>query len=280
MPELPEVETVRRTLAPHLTGRRILQTHIGEYRRTVATPDPERFCARMDGRSIVELGRRGKFLLFRLDSGDTVTVHLRMTGELSVAEPAAPTTPHMHLWFDLDDGRQLRYYDVRKFGRWSLITPAQFELFDQSIGPEPFDKELDEETFASMLRGRRRILKPLLLDQSFIAGIGNIYADEALFRAGIHPRRHSHELTADEAERLLCEIRWVLSSALEHRGTTLRDYRDGNGEPGENLSRLQIYSLNHDDPCPRCGARIVREVVGQRGTRFCPSCQPVKPRAR
>ena len=181
----------------------------------------------------------------------------------------------MHLWFDLDNGQQLRYHDVRKFGRWSLLTPEQYELFDQSVGPEPLDDAFLAEAFKAMLHSRRRILKPLLLDQSFIAGIGNIYADEALFQARVHPKRHSHELTEDEIVRLHTAIRSVLCSALEHRGTTLRNYRDANGEPGENLSRLRIYALNDGDPCPACATPVVREVVGQRGTKFCPFCQPI-----
>lgn len=274
MPELPEVETVRRTLQPHLRGRTIRQTHLGEYRRTVATPDPDLFCQKMDNQRISGTGRRGKFVLLHLDSGDTATIHLRMTGELSVTEPSLPIGPHLHLWFDLDNDLQLRYHDVRKFGRWSLLSPAQYQLFDQSIGPEPLDPGFGPETFQKMLHSRRRILKPLLLDQTFIAGIGNIYADEALFRAGIHPRRHSHDLSANETGRLFDEIRDVLSSAVEHRGTTLRDYRDGNGQPGENLSQLQIYSRKAGEPCPKCGTAVVRELVGQRGTRYCPSCQP------
>jgi formamidopyrimidine-DNA glycosylase len=275
MPELPEVETVCRSLKPWLTGRRVCRVHLGEYLRCIATPEPSTFAANIEGRTINDIERRGKFILIRLDSGVTATLHLRMTGELSVTTPETPFPPHVHLHFDLDDGHQLRYRDVRKFGRWSLLTPEQFQLFDQSIGPEPLDGSLTPETFANMLRSRKRILKPLLLDQRFMAGIGNIYADEALFRAGIHPRRNSSELTTEEASRLLDEIRSVLNSALENRGTTLRDYRDANGEPGENLARLQIYSRNAGEQCPRCGTPIVREVIGQRGTKICPHCQPI-----
>jgi formamidopyrimidine-DNA glycosylase len=277
MPELPEVETVKRTLEPHLADRIITRTHIGDYQRCIATPEPAQFCVRMNGRRIPGLGRRGKFVLIHLDSGDIVTVHLRMTGELSLATPEVPKGPHIHLWFDLDNGEQLRYHDVRKFGRWSLLTPEQFALFDASIGPEPLEDEFDAETFTRMLHSRKRILKPLLLDQAFLAGIGNIYADEALFRAGIHPNRRSHELSDAETERLYTSIREILLGALQHRGTTLRDYRDANGEPGENLSRLQIYSRSDGDPCPVCSTPVVRVVVGQRGTKFCPSCQPLLP---
>jgi formamidopyrimidine-DNA glycosylase len=279
MPELPEVETVRRTLAPRLNGRTILRVNLGDYHRCIATPEPAEFQTRLSGQRIVDTGRRGKFLTLRLGSGDAVTIHLRMTGDLSVSEPDLPAGPHLRLSLDLDDQIQLRFNDIRKFGRWSLLTAEQFDLFDASIGPEPFDPALDPSQFQTMLHGRRRILKPLLLDQTFIAGIGNIYADEALFRSGIHPRRHSHDLTKHEVSRLLKEIRDVLAGALEHRGTTLRNYRDGDGQPGENLAQLQIYSRAAGEPCPVCGTPVIREVVGQRGTKLCPTCQPM-PRSR
>lgn len=275
MPELPEVETVRRTLAPRLNGKTIIRANIGDYQRVIATPGPDEFLQRIAGDRIRDVGRRGKFLLLRLTSGDTVAIHLRMTGELSVVPATEPAGPHLHLTLDLDDQGQLRYHDIRKFGRWSLLSPEQFALFDEAIGPEPFDSSLDGARFYQMLHNRHRILKPLLLDQAFIAGIGNIYADEALFRAGIHPRRRSHELSETEADRLLREIREVLAVALEHRGTTLRNYRDGAGLPGENLAQLRIYSRASGDPCPVCGNPVVREVIGQRGTKLCPTCQPM-----
>lgn len=275
MPELPEVETVRRTLEPRLTGRVIEGASVGEYRPIVATPSAEEFEARMRGRTINAVGRRGKLLLLRLDSRDTVTIHLRMTGELSLVPASAPRGPHMHLHLDLDQSDQLRYYDIRKFGRWSLLSEAQYETFDRSVGVEPFDSGLSDARFHALLQGRKRVLKPLLLDQAFIAGIGNIYADEALFRSGIHPERRSNELTEAESGALLGAIRAVLLEALEHRGTTLRNYRDSNGQPGGNLPRLQIYSRAAGEPCPRCGGPVVRAVVGQRGTRYCPVCQPV-----
>lgn len=275
MPELPEVETVKRTLEPQLRNRRIERAILGEYKRTIATPQPDEFQQRIRGRTITGMGRRGKFILMNIDSGDTITIHLRMTGSLSLADPDAPADHHVHLRLDLENGQQLRYRDVRKFGRWSLLTPEQYTLFDESLGVEPFDPNLNGGRFHALLTSRRRILKPLLLDQTFIAGIGNIYADEALFRAGIHPRRRSHELSEDESSTLLREIRAVLTESLENRGTTLRDYRDGNEAPGENLARLQIYARAAGEPCPRCGGPIVREVIGQRGTKLCPRCQPL-----
>jgi formamidopyrimidine-DNA glycosylase len=275
MPELPEVETVKLTLEPRLIGRIVQRAVVGEYRRCVETPDPDEFTRRLHNRRITGMGRRGKFILINFDSGDTATIHLRMTGDLSIAPGDQPPGKHLHLYLELDGGEQLRFHDTRKFGRWSLLTPEQYQLFDQSLGVEPFDPGLDRETFADMLQRRKRILKPLLLDQTFIAGIGNIYADEALFRARVHPRRRSNELSTEEAGNLLREIRSVLASAIEHRGTTLRDYRDGSGQPGENLRQLRIYSRAAGDPCPTCGSPIVRQVIGQRGTKLCPRCQPL-----
>jgi formamidopyrimidine-DNA glycosylase len=277
MPELPEVETVARTLDPLLSGRTIVRVRLGSYQRCIATPAPDQFSSRIAGQTIEQVDRRAKFILLRLSSADVVTIHLRMTGDLSIQPPETPAGPHLHLSLDLDNDQQLRYHDIRKFGRWSLLTPEQFALFDQSLGPEPLDDDLDECRFRQMLHSRHRIIKPLLLDQSFIAGIGNIYADEALFRAGVHPRRRSHELTPAEIERLLRAIREVLREALENRGATLRNYRDGSGQPGENLSRLRIYARAEGDPCPVCGTPIVREVIGQRGTKLCPTCQPLEP---
>jgi formamidopyrimidine-DNA glycosylase len=275
MPELPEVETIRRTLEPGLLGRRIERAVVGVYRRCVATPGADEFEQRICGKTITGMGRRGKFIVIEFDSGDRATVHLRMTGDLSLADPGEPAGKHLHLQLDLDHGQQLRYHDTRKFGRWSLLTADEYQVFDQSLGVEPFDPCLTPARFSEMLRTRKRILKPLLLDQTFIAGIGNIYADEALFRAGIHPRRRSNSLSNEAAGALLREIRTVLSSALENRGTTLRDYRDGSGQPGNNLPLLQIYSRAEGDPCPRCGTPVAREVIGQRGTKLCPRCQPL-----
>ncbi len=273
MPELPEVETVTRTLAPLLCGRRIEQVDIGAYTRCIAAPDPASFAARIAGRMVTNLARRGKFIVIGLDSGDRVTVHLRMTGELAVTAPDAPIPQHTHLVMELSEGDQLRYTDVRKFGRWSLLSPDEYEAFSASLGAEPLDPLFTPEQFRDMLWSRKRILKPLLLDQTFITGIGNIYADEALFRARIHPGRRSHELSEAESVALYHTIRNVLTGALAHRGTTLRNYRDGNGQPGENLAQLRIYSRNAGDPCDECGNPVARLVIGQRGTMLCPVCQ-------
>jgi formamidopyrimidine-DNA glycosylase len=208
-----------------------------------------------------------------LSSGDTLAVHLRMTGELSIVSAATPQSRHHHLTLVLDDGRELRYQDVRKFGRiWLLDLKGLAEL-DRSLGPEPLDPRLTAEQFASKLAKHRRAVKPLLLDQTFIAGIGNIYADEALFHATINPLRPAASLTGAEATRLLDAIREILGDAIARHGTTIRSYRNGFGEAGTNQHHLRIYQRQAGDPCPVCGNPITRLVVAQRGTKLCPTCQ-------
>lgn len=275
MPELPEVENVRRSLSAAVAGATIAAVRLGAFTGCIAAPAPDEFVARVTGRRITGFGRRGKYLLIALDNGDTIAVHLRMTGELAVTSPEAPTGKHHHLTFVLDDGRELRFSDTRKFGRLTLLTPDEAAELDRSLGPEPLDDRFTAERFAAMLAARSRTVKALLLDQTFLAGVGNIYADEALFAAGIHPLRPANSLTLSEAARLLDAIRVTLAAAIDRGGTTLRDYRDGLGRPGNNQHYLHIYHLAEGDPCPRCGEPIARVVVAQRGTRFCPRCQPL-----
>lgn len=275
MPELPEVENLRQSLAATIAGATIERVELGTFTGCIGFPDPEVFATRVAGTQITAFGRRGKYLLIGLDSGDTITVHLRMTGELTVTTSEAPTHRHHHLTFILGDGRELRYADTRKFGRLQLLEPDELAELDQRLGPEPLDPDLTAARFADMLAKRTRAVKPLLLDQTFLAGVGNIYADEALFAAQVHPLRPANELTATEAERLLTAVRAALSDAIVRGGTTLRDYRDGLGRPGTNQNYLQIYHLADGQPCPRCGGPITRIVVGQRGTRLCPRCQPL-----
>lgn len=274
MPELPEVETLRRSLNATVRGATIAAVRFGDFTGCIAGPDPESFRRRITGRRITATGRRAKYLLLGLDSGDTLAVHLRMTGELLLAAPTTPQPRHQHLTFALDDGRELRFIDTRKFGRLRLLSPAELAELDASLGPEPLSESLTASEFARMLGARRRAIKPLLLEQTFLAGIGNIYADEALFGARIHPLRSADSITPSEAAALLGAIRETLGRSIERGGTTLRDYRDGLGRPGSNQHYLHIYDRAAGDPCPRCGTPIVRVAVAQRGTRFCPRCQP------
>ena len=274
MPELPEVETVRRTLAQALVGRRIIGVVFGAFTGCVAGVMPEALHEAVSGHRVVDVGRRGKYLLIGLDSARTLAVHLRMTGELRLVGSDFPESAYQHLAFQLDDGRELRFSDVRKFGRIRLLDPAALGELDQALGPEPLDPDLTAPRFAAMLAERRRAVKGLLLDQGFIAGIGNIYADEALFQAGIHPLRAASSLSPGEAGALLDATRCVLRQAIDHRGTTLRNYRDGLGGAGTNQLFLAIYGRPAGEPCPRCGSPVQRIVVAQRGTRYCPVCQP------
>jgi formamidopyrimidine-DNA glycosylase len=272
MPELPEVETVVTELRPHLVGRRILAADV-LWQRTLAAPDLPTFTGRLMDRQITGLGRRGKYLLFELDSGDTLIVHLRMTGRLEIVPDDSPARagPHARAWFDLSGGECLLFTDARKFGRiWLAQDPTEVVGV---LGPEPLDWDFDSDRLAGRLRRRRVAVKTLLLDQAVVAGIGNIYADEALFLAGIHPLRPGMSLSDDEIERLHAAIRQVLQEAISQQGTTLRDYRPPYGLEGAYQHQLRVYQQT-DQPCPRCGTPIERIRVTQRSTHFCPRCQP------
>jgi formamidopyrimidine-DNA glycosylase len=274
MPELPEVETTAADLRPQLLGRHIAGVHL-LWPRTLAQPDLPALEATLPGREIVSVGRRGKYLLIGLDSGAALIVHLRMTGRLAVVPDGDPVLadPHVRAWFDLADGHHLVFTDARRFGRiWLVADPAQVV---GQLGPEPLDWTFTVEELAERLRGRRGAIKAVLLDQTVVAGLGNIYADEALFLAGIHPLRSAAGLAADEIARLHAAIRLVLREAIGNRGTTLRDYRPPYGQAGQHQEHLRVYR-QAGQPCPTCGTPIRRIRVGQRSTHFCPCCQPAQ----
>ncbi len=272
MPELPEVETTASDLRPDLLGRRITGVHI-LWPRTIAAPDTQEFTARLTGQQITSVSRRGKFLLFALDSGDTLIGHLRMTGRLRVVPPGseAVSDPYVRAWFDLSDGQKLVFKDTRKFGRLWLVHDAA--TVTGKLGLEPLAPSFSVDALAERLARRRTAIKALLLDQSVVAGLGNIYADEALFRAGIHPLRGAASLSQDEVARLHEAIVAVLSAAVAGRGTTVRDYAPPLGGQGNYQDELLVYQRT-DQPCPRCGQPIQRIRVAQRSTHFCPHCQP------
>jgi len=272
MPELPEVETFVTELRPHLVDRRILAADV-LWPRTLAMPDRTSFTERLQDRQITGLGRRGKYLLFGLDSGDVLIIHLRMTGRLEIVPGDSPLRagPHARAWFDLSGGECLVFTDARKFGRiWLARDPGEVL---GALGPEPLDWEFDASRLAGRIGRRRVAVKALLLDQTVIAGIGNIYADEALFLAGIHPLRPGMSLSDDEIERLHDAIRRVLREAISQQGTTLRDYRPPYSPEGAYRNSLRVYQQT-DRPCPSCGTPIQRIRVTQRSTHFCPQCQP------
>jgi formamidopyrimidine-DNA glycosylase len=272
MPELPEVETVVSELRPHLVGRRILAADI-LWPRTLAAPDLTSFVERLRGRVITRLGRRGKHLLFELDSGESLIIHLRMTGRLEIApaDSQLRAGPHVRAWFDLSGGECLVFSDARKFGRVWLVRDPDEVL--GALGPEPLDWTFDARRLTERIGGHRTAVKTLLLDQAVVAGIGNIYADEALFLAGIHPLRSGASLNDDEIARLYAAIRQVLREAIAQQGTTLRDYRPPYSAEGAYRNSLRVYQQT-GRPCPRCGAPIERIRVTQRSTHFCPHCQP------
>lgn len=271
MPELPEVETIRRALrqggrqAPAVAGRRILNARL-LWERTVAAPSPEEFRERIAGQVIEDVGRRGKFLALKL-SPDWLLIHLRMSGDLLVEPAAAPPAPHHRLILELQGGLQLAFNDARKFGRVWLLADPQTVL--GGLGPEPLGEEFTPQLLYRGLQARRRQLKPLLLDQAFIAGLGNIYADEALHQAGLHPLVIASTLDFLQAERLWKAIREVLERGIRSNGATIDWVYRG----GEFQNSLRVYG-RAGQPCPTCGAEIRRIVVGQRGAHFCPQCQP------
>jgi len=276
MPELPEVETIVRELRPNLQGRVILDAHV-DWPRTLACPqeDIERFRAEIRGLSVVDVKRRAKFAILELgENGQpwgACLIHLRMSGRLLL--DALGRQEHLRVVFDLSDGQRLYFYNMRKFGRIWLVRDPETVLGD--LGPEPLTRDFTPEAFLALIRRRRGMLKPLLLNQHFIAGLGNIYVDESLYRAGLHPQRSADTLTDDDVIRLYTAIQTVLQQAIDLHGTTF----DGmfvrpHGEEGRQQEGLQVYG-QAELPCPRCGTPIERIIVGGRGTHFCPRCQPV-----
>lgn len=270
MPELPEVETIRRELAPRVVGQTVVSVRL-LWPQAVATPDPERFVQEMRGRRIEALCRRGKFLIFQLSGGRSLAIHLRMTGQLHLLPATEALHPHTRAVIYLDNNRALHFRDQRKFGRLYLVE--DLETVVGSLGPEPLEASWQPEDLWQSLQGRRAPIKSVLLDQRVVAGLGNIYADEALFVAGLHPLRPANTLTQEEVRRLHTAIRKVLTEAITHGGTTIRTYRRPGGTTGRYQRHRRVYGReNH--PCPRCGTPIQRTRVGGRSAHFCPRCQP------
>jgi formamidopyrimidine-DNA glycosylase len=272
MPELPEVQHAADTLGAQIVGRRIAGVTKLDWPRMVETPAPDQFVALLEGRQVLGAGRRAKWIVLALDGGWTLALHLRMSGYITVVGGDAEPDRYTHLVLLLDDGRQVFFHDTRKFGRARLLDAAGVALLDGGHGVEPLSDSFTLAALAALVRGRRRAIKPLLLDQGVIAGIGNIYADEALWRAQIHPLRTGDTLSDDEIERLHMAIIAALLAGLERGGSTLRDYRNAYGEPGANQHEFRAYG-RAGDPCERCGTPIVRIVVAQRGAHYCPQCQ-------
>lgn len=274
MPELPEVETVRRQLADRIRGRTLTHVRIDDPKFSSPEP-PEGLVADLTGRRVEDVGRRGKYLLFALDSGDTFAVHLRMTGRLHWESAPGPPERFARAVFTLDDGSTVTFSDMRRFGRGWIIAaghPDPEAYWRGRVGVEPLDDAFTPAVLGALLDGRRGPLKAALLNQALIAGLGNIYADEALFQAGLHPERVAGSLDADEVVRLHEAIRDRLEVAVASGGASIDSYRDSLGRAGSMQDRLRVH-LHEGDPCPRCGDTVVKTRVAQRGTYWCPSCQ-------
>lgn len=275
VPELPEVESVRRQLAPELTGRRILDVWWD--------PHPEQRFHHVDaatGRQVLDVTRRGKYLILPLSGQLELVLHLGMTGSFAFADHPPPRTAaeeaaeYIRARWHLDDGRDLTFRDPRRFGRVSVVPAGDYELVPtlRLLGPEPLGPDFDVERFVAGLRASTAPVKALLLGQRLVAGVGNIYADEALWRAGIHPS--SRRVGSVRARRLHAAIREVIAAAIEREGTTFRDYQMINGESGRYADFLSAYGQG-GLPCARCGTPMRKTVVAQRGTTYCPRCQRV-----
>lgn len=269
MPELPEVETVARALRPQLVGRMITGVR-NTWRRHIARPAFEDIVERLKERKFTAVSRRGKYLLFSLDSPDTLIIHLRMSGHLAVEDSDQPSDKHTHTIIELDGNKELRFRDTRKFGRVYLVQDPQEIL--KKLGPEPLDDLFTQEVLEELLSSRKRVLKPLLLDQSIIAGIGNIYADEALHYAGLHPQRRSDTLDTVEIARLYDGIRYALELGISREGASISSYLKPDGEKGSMQNDVAVFRRT-GAPCFRCGHTIKRMVLGGRSTHYCPNCQ-------
>ena len=274
MPELPEVQTIVDELNQSgIVGCAIEDVEVF-WPRTVANENLEVFRKSLQGQRIVELKRRAKYLIFTLSSGDSLCVHLRMTGRLLLVKDISVDNPHIRLRLILDQKRTLDYYDTRKFGRWTLVSDLT-TLFGK-IGPEPLSAEFTAQRFWEMLNRHARALKTLLLDQSFLAGLGNIYVDEALWESQLHPLQRSNTLTHAQAKHLHQSIVLVLKRGIESQGTTLgtgkSNYYRLDGSRGKHQTLLQVFRRT-GQPCPRCGEAIERLIVAQRSTHICPKCQ-------
>lgn len=283
MPELPEVETVVRGLQTALPGRCIISVRLG---KTDFIDDPVALGESLPGRRIAGVERIGKFIHLQLaptvpngsghsDTPSHLMVHLGMTGRLVVRTAGEPAPPHTHVYFELDDGRELRYTDIRRFGQMLLLRDAKIAELRERLGEDALT--ISAEEFRRRLAGRRARIKALLLDQSVLRGVGNIYADESLWRARLHPARLAAKLTSEEIDRLRQAVQRVLGEAIRLRGSSISDFVDSDGQPGGYQKWHRVYA-REERPCYRCRAIIRRVIVAGRSSHFCPRCQPA-PRA-
>lgn len=269
MPELPEVETVVRGLRAPLVGRTITGLWT-DWPKALRPHTPDDFAALLTGQTVHAITRRAKYILCQLDDG-LLAIHLKMTGRLYVSGAPESGDRWVHVRFTLDNGQYLHFSDARRFGR--VYLAPTLDDFAPGLGPEPLEDDFTPAVLRERLARRQRALKALLLDQAFLAGVGNIYADEALFRAGLHPRRAASTLTDDETHRLYDSIRAALRAGIDYEGASVNWYRKPDGTAGKSQEHFFVYGRD-GQPCARCGQPIVKIRVAQRGTHYCPNCQP------
>lgn len=270
MPELPEVETTRRGIEPHLTGRRIARLVVRQ--RRLRWPVPRGLEATVAGQRIHCVRRRAKYLLIELDTGSLI-LHLGMSGALRILPTTTPPGRHDHLDLELDDGQCLRLTDPRRFGAllWTTRPPETHKLL-RELGPEPLSEDFNGDYLFELSRGRRAAVKSFIMDSHVVVGVGNIYANEALFLAGIHPSRAAGRISRERYARLTAAIRAVLEQSIRVGGTTLRDFTGGDGKPGYFRQSLRVYERT-GQPCPGCGEAIRMKRIGQRSSYYCSHCQ-------
>jgi formamidopyrimidine-DNA glycosylase len=272
MPELPEVETIARDIRPHVTGRRITRARVikPDILRKAGRREFER---RLTGCTIARVNRRAKHVVLELDSGDRVVVQPGMTGSLLMANGRSRLDPYATIEIKLTGGRSLIHRDVRRIGSVHLMAPGDFKAYDRAVGMEPLERSFTARALGAVLARGKLAVKKAIMDQKRLAGVGNIYASEALWLAGIDPSKEARRLSTAEVKRLHAAIRGVLSRAIQGRGTTFRDYRTGTGQRGGYQERLVAYGRD-GEPCRRCGRRIVMtHAIDARATYFCPGCQ-------
>jgi formamidopyrimidine-DNA glycosylase len=278
MPELPEVETIRARLEPRLAGRTFVRVVIVDPRLTRPEP-PEVVAAELEGEQVRTVGRRGKYLIVEFESGRHLLIHLRMTGNVQHPASGGPDAdPHRRAVVRLDDGSDVAYRDVRRFGTWELLEPGELDGYfaARRLGGEPLERQFTVRVLEKAFAGRRAPIKAALLDQRAAAGVGNIYADEALWRARIHPLRPAGSLRREELAALRKGVRQALQMGIARQGATLRDYSDPDGARGRMQDKFRVYGRG-GQPCDRCGAPIEKIRAGGRGTWFCPYCQQLGP---
>lgn len=269
MPELPEVETTRRGIEPHVQGQRVQQVVVRN--ASLRWPVPEDLDIRLSGQKILQVERRAKYLLIRAESG-TLLCHLGMSGSLRMVEAATPVAKHEHIDIVLDDGQALRYTDPRRFGCMLWVAEGEQHSLLAKLGPEPLSDAFNAEWLQEKAKGRKVAIKPFVMDNAVVVGVGNIYASEALFSAGIDPRKEAGKVSKAKLALLVDEIKKVLARAIEQGGTTLKDFVGGDGKPGYFQQELFVYG-RAGQPCLSCGTELREVKLGQRSSVFCGKCQ-------